>query len=56
MLEMVWYFEIYYTIVQKFGVGKGLFLLFVLLKEVSYAHQDCIYLIKNTVQTLILEN
>ncbi len=33
--------------VQKFEVGK-MFLMF--LKEVSYAHQDCIYLIKNTVK------
>ncbi len=26
------------------------------LKEVSYAHQGCIYLIKNTVKTVILWN
>ncbi len=28
-----------YTTIQKFGEGKG-------LKEVSYANQGCIYLIK----------
>ncbi len=27
---------------------------FYVLKEVSYAHQGCIYLIKNTIETLIL--
>jgi len=41
-----------YITVQKFGVGKILFLMFV--KEVSYAHQGFIYLIKNTVKTVIL--
>ncbi len=40
-----------YITVQKFGDSK-IFLMF--LKEVSYAHQGYIYLIKNTVQTVIL--
>ncbi len=31
---------------QTFGIGK-IFKMF--LKEVSYAHQGCIYMIKNTV-------
>jgi len=34
-----------YTSVQKFGVGNS-------LKEISSAHKDCDYLIKNT--TVIL--
>ncbi len=33
--------------VQKFGVGK---MCLTFLKEVSYAQQDCIYLIKSTVK------
>ncbi len=33
--------------VQKFGVGK---ICLTFLKEVSYAQQDCIYLIKSTVK------
>ncbi len=37
-----------YITVQKFGVGKILNV----LKEVSSAHQDCIYLIKNTVKNV----
>ncbi len=40
-----------YTTVQKFGVCT--FLLF-FLKEVSYAHQDCIYLIKKYGQNCIV--
>ncbi len=31
-------------VVQKFGIGK----IFMCFKEVSYAHQGCINLIKNT--------
>ncbi len=46
---------------QKFGVGtfnKKLYisLFIMILKEVSYAHQDCTYLTKNTVKTVILWN
>ncbi len=33
-----------YTAVQKFGIRKN----FNIFKEVSSAHQGCIYLIKNT--------
>ncbi len=33
-----------YTTVQKFGIKK----IFNVFKEVSYAYQSCIYLIKNT--------
>ncbi len=43
---------LFYTIVQKFGVCKALRFMF--LKEVSYAHHGCIYLIKNTVKAIIL--
>ncbi len=43
---------LYYTIVQKFGVCKALSFMF--LKEVSYAHQGCIYMIKNTVKAIML--
>jgi len=32
----------------------GRYVFFFLLKKVSYAHQDCIYLIKNIVKTVIL--
>ncbi len=35
--------------VQKIGISK-------IFKEVSYAHQCCIYLIKNTENLLILWN
>ncbi len=38
--------------IQKFGVRE--YLMF--WKDVSYAHQGCIYLIKNTVKTVILWN
>ncbi len=34
-------------IYTKFGVGK---IFFVFLKDVSYAHQCCIYLIKTTMK------
>jgi len=37
------YFIKVYTTVQKFGV-------FTAFKRISYAHQGCIYLIKNTVK------
>jgi len=37
--------------VQKFGVGK---IRLMFLKEVSFAHQSCDYVIKNTVKTLIV--
>ncbi len=40
-----------YSTTQKFRVGK-IFKMF--LKEVSSAHQGCIYLIKNTVKMVIL--
>ncbi len=39
---------------SKFGVGKIFFFMF--LKEVSYAYQECIYLIRNTVKTVIFWN
>ncbi len=38
--------------IQKFGVRDDL----MFCKDVSYAHQGCIYLIKNTVKTIILWN
>ncbi len=34
--------------VQKFGINK----IFNVFKEVSYAHQSCIYFIKNTEEKL----
>jgi len=37
-----------YTLIQKFGVSK------IFLKEASSAHQGWIYLITNTVKTVIL--
>ncbi len=40
-----WALRIIHTTVQMFGVGK----FYNLFKKVSYAHQGCIYLIKNTV-------
>ncbi len=36
---------------QKFGVCK----IFLFLKQVSYAHQVCIYLIKNSVNSNIVK-
>ncbi len=37
-----------YITVQKFGVGTLFYyFFFMFLKEVYYAHQSCIYLIKN---------
>ncbi len=42
-----------HTTIQKFGVGK---IILMFLKEVSYAYQGCIYLIKNTVKTVTLWN
>ncbi len=38
-----------HTTTQKFGVGK-------VLTEDCFAHQSCIYLIKNTEKSLILSN
>ncbi len=35
-----------YTVIQ-------MFVSMIFLREVSYAYQDCIYLIKNTVKTVI---
>ncbi len=40
-----------HTTIQKFGVGK---IILMFLKEVSYAYQGCIYLMKNTVKTVSL--
>ncbi len=40
-----------YTTIQKF---EGQYDFQVFLKVISYAYQDCIYLIKNTVKTKIL--
>ncbi len=41
-----------YTTIQKFGVSNIL----MFLKEVSYIHQGCIYLIKITVKIAMLWN
>ncbi len=40
-----------YSTVQRFGVGK---ISEMIVKEVSHAHQGGIYMIKNTVKTVIL--
>jgi len=37
--------------IQKFRVGSIRFFFF-LMKEVTYAHQDCIYWVKNAVKTV----
>ncbi len=47
MYFMFNYSTVTYTI-QKFGVSK--------IFEVSYVHQDCIYLIQNTVKKVIIWN
>ncbi len=44
--------KMYTFTIQKFGVRDDL----MFCKDVSYAHQGCIYLIKNTVKTVILWN
>ncbi len=41
-----------HTPIQKFGVSMFFFMF---LKEVSYAHQSCIYLFKNTVYIVIVK-
>ncbi len=53
--HMITYFEkqsnIYCTI-QKFGIGKSICMI---LKEVSCAHQGCIYLITNALKSNIVK-
>ncbi len=38
--------------IQKFGIGKSIFMF---LKEVSCAHQGCIYLIRNALKSNIVK-
>ncbi len=47
-----WYSKVSkYTTIQKFEVSK----IFLFLKEVSYAHQGCIYLIKKKILKIFLQ-